>query len=312
MRILVPLDGSQLAERALEPAVHLLRHAPETHNLILVRTITGSLSDNYLYYTYPDPHAALLLGEAVEATFDYLRQVAQRPLLRGIHVTPIVRQGEPAQVISELAQEKHTDLIVMTSHGRTGIVRLALGSVAADVARLSQIPTLMVRPEGQTFPDSGRKVPLTLLVPLDGSELAESAIAPAARIAKELHGAIRLVRVVPTSGENPNEQRERNREAYAYLTVFHDQLEAQGIMTHRSIAWGEPAEQIAAEAQRHQVDLVVIATHGRTGVERVLKGSVTEAILHSMRLPVVVTHPVNAQPVQTQPQEDPPRLSNAG
>ncbi|HKD77335.1 MAG TPA: universal stress protein, partial [Ktedonobacterales bacterium] len=243
-------------------------------------------------------------------TCDYLRQVAQRSLMRGIHVTPIVRQGGAAQIVSELAQERNADLIVMTSHGRTGIVRLALGSVAADVARLSQIPTLLVRPEGQTFPDIGRRVPLTLLVPLDGSELAETAIAPAARIAKELHGSIRLFRVVPLGVENPDEQRERNREAYAYLTVFHDQLEAQGITTHRSIAWGEPAEQIAAEAQRHQVDLVVIATHGRTGMERVFKGSVTEAILHSMRLPVVITHPASVQ--ATRQQEDSVHLSNAG
>jgi nucleotide-binding universal stress UspA family protein len=312
MRILVPLDGSQLAERALEPAVHLLRHAPPPHDLILVRAITGSLSDNYLLYTYPDPHTALLLGEAAEATYDYLRQIAQRPLPRGIHVTPIVRQGDPAQIISELAQERQVDLTVLTSHGRTGIVRMALGSVAADVARLSQIPTLLVRPEGQTFPDNGRAIPLTLLVPLDGSELAETAIEPAARIAKTLRGAIRLVRVVPAAVEHPDEQRERNREAYAYLTVFHDQLEAQGIITHRSIAWGKPAEQIAAEAQRHQVDLVVIATHGRTGMERVLKGSVTEAILHSMRLPVIVTHPLTTPATQPIPQEEPSRLSNAG
>jgi len=288
MRLLIPLDGSLLSEQALEPAMHLLRRAPAPHTVLLVRALTGSLGAQDCLAEFPNPHAALLLDEAVEAMLDYLREVTHGPFLRGITVQSVVRQGDPAQVVRELADECQADLLVLTSHGRTGMVRQTWGQVATHIARASPVPTLLVRPEGQRFPDMGRSEPLTLLVPLDGTALAESAIPLAAHIAKDVRGAIRLLRVVPTTNMS-DAVWQRERDAFDELTAWHDRLEAHGIPTARGVAWGDTAAQIVHTARHHRVDTVVIATSVHPSGTR--GDRVTEAILHTTRLPVLLTHP---------------------
>lgn len=291
MRILVPLDGSPLAERALEPAVLLLRRTQTENTLILVRVVNPSTLIPPTLGDYSTMTATSLLDEVAAASDDYLRSVSQRELFSGLALKTMVVTGSPDEEICAVARKESVDLIAITSHGHTGLTRLTLGSVADAVARDAGIPTLIVRAEGETFPDIGRYEPLMILVPLDESALAELALGAALAIVKPLHGAIRLVEVLPEEDSSIIEHELRTQRAQTYIKGIHEYLERQGITTHWSLCWGDPAEQILAEAKRHLLDMVAIATHGRVGFDRLVYGSVTDVVLQQLQLPILVIHP---------------------
>ncbi len=302
MKILVPLDGSQLAEAALAPAAELARRMRDPVSIILLRVVSLPAIELGLDNFGAMASAPTMIDDIMTAAQDYVRATSQLPLFAGLDVLARTELGAPVTTICAQAQETHSDLIVMTSHGRTGFARLALGSVAESVIRESRVPVLLVRAHHQTFPDLGRHQPLTVLVPLDGTELSESAIAPAAQIAQAMHGTLYLLRVLPA--EHPNVLHEITaHEAYAYLTQWHDRLAAQGITVHRALAFGDVAEQILAKAVEHHADLVAIATHGRTGLDRMREGSIAETVIHRTSLPVLVFHPAEtarqAPPLET-------------
>ncbi len=287
MRMLVPLDGSELAERALAPAAQLMRRAGEG-TLFLVRVVVNPSVAASDESGYSPTAAQSILGLESSVDQDYLTSVASRPELAELRVKTIVVMGLPAAAICAQARQHQIDLIVLTSHGRSGLAHLALGSVAEAVARDSRVPTLIVRAEGETLPDIGRFVPPTLLVPLDGTALSEAAIEPAQTIAHLLHGTIRLLRVLPQRSFDPAKDQVLADLAHKYLTAVHDRLQEAGVNTHRELAWGEPAHEIVQESQRHHVDIVVLATHAYTGMDRLAHGSVAEAVLRQTRLPVLI------------------------
>jgi nucleotide-binding universal stress UspA family protein len=289
MRILVPLDGSTLAERAIEPAARLLSQVVEPSNiLILISVATHSNMDT-------------VLGEPTDSCFNYLKGIAEQSLLQRFQLELVVKSGTPADMICSVAHEYEVDMIMMSSHGRTGLARFAMGSVAESVARYACIPTFIVRPQGETFPTRDRNEPLTVLVPLDGTFLAETAIEPAIRIAQAFQGSIRLMRVLPSDRAMHTVQEVSAHEAYAYLTSIHKRLEKNSIIIHRALAWGQPAEQIIAEVGRHQTDLIVIATHGRTGLNRLFRGSIAERVLHGTYVPVLMLHPSQIESYEISP-----------
>ena len=288
MRILIPLDGSPLAEHALAPATQLAKHLQPAAEIVLVRIVRYPAVEAGLAGPYPGMSSAALLDDMLAEASAYLHVTAQLPFFAGLTVQSSAEMGITAQAIGAIARREHCELIMMTSHGRTGIGKLVLGSVAEEVIRNAQVPVLVVRPEGETFPDVGRFTPLTILVPLDGTPLCEAAIEPAATIARAFHGTLYLVRVLPAV---PHAKDVTAQEAYAYLTVFHDRLTQAGITVHRSLGWGEPAEQIIAKAQEHRADIVAIATHGRTPLGQLLQGSIAATVLHQVPLPMLVVHP---------------------
>ncbi len=287
MRILVPLDGSPLAERALGPAIEFLHNVGDDARLYLLRVaptpevISGDVPIDY----------AVLLDDARVACEDYLREVAARPDVAAVPHEVLVTTGAIADAISATAQRNAIDFIVMTSHGRTGFVHLALGSVAEAVARDAHIPTLIIRASGTTFPTSGHAHPFTILVPLDGTPLAETALDPAATLARAFHASIHLLEVLPPEEQDDVHAHDRANQAYNYLTAIHDRLEQQGIAAHRSLAWGHPLYQIALEVERAHADIVALATHGRTGLARVLHGSIARDVFHDIDRPVLILHP---------------------
>lgn len=297
MKILVPLDGSPLAERALAPATELARRSRDPVAITLLRVVAYPAIDAGLEGWSPVVSGPALLDDVIEAAQDYLRATAHAPICAGIDMHTVVVIGAPAATISTQARETAADLIVMSSHGRTGFAHLALGSVTETVAREAHVPVLIVRAEGTTFPVGGRQQPLTILVPLDGTELAEAAIAPAAQVARALHGALYLLRVLPPASPEDVAHEITTHAAYAYLTTWHDRLSAAGITVHRSLGFGDVAEQIVAKAREHHADLVAIATHGRTGLARLREGSIAERVIHHTPLPALVVHPTLA-PVQ--------------
>lgn len=296
MRLLVPLDGSPLAEFALGPAAQLLRASPTPGTLVLVRVVEAAPGSAAFVLAYDQA-----ITTAVEVATDYLRDVAQRNSLQGLTVEfhAVLAADSIGAIIVHEAAKRQCDDIVMSSHGRSGLARMALGSVAAQVARLSTVPVFIVRAGGDLFAGRPSASPFTLLVPLDGSPFAERAIAPALALARELHGAIRLLMVVPpaVAGDIQPPDMTTADEAAAYLRAAQSRFATSDVAVTTQVAIGEAAHVIAALSQKPDAvcDLIVMATHGRTGVPRLVLGSVTDAVLSHTQKPMLVVPAVLAK-----------------
>jgi nucleotide-binding universal stress UspA family protein len=198
-RILVPLDGSQRAERALSVAVRVAR---ATNGMIVLLRVVSPLI-GYPGGLVPAPflRGELIEQECAEATA-YLATVAQSEDLKGIHTQTQVKLGLAAERILDEIKSQGIGLTILCSHGRTGFKRWALGSVAQRVIHHSPVPTLVLREKGAALPtihaDSAR--PLCAIVSLDGSPLAEAALVPTANLVAALatpaQGVVHLMHVV--------------------------------------------------------------------------------------------------------------------
>ncbi|MBA2678709.1 MAG: universal stress protein, partial [Ktedonobacteraceae bacterium] len=198
-RILVPLDGSVRAEQAFPVAVRIA-HATGA-SLTLLRVVESPNRFDEHSVELPEEPAELLEAEIARAKA-YLLHVLAESKLEGIGITTEVRTGVVAQHILQCVEEHQDDLIVMCSHGTTGLKRWLLGSVAQKIVHTSPVPVLIVR-EGHALlieQQGVTKEPFQILVPLDGSALAEAALLPAAHMSAALaapqSGALHLVQVV--------------------------------------------------------------------------------------------------------------------
>jgi nucleotide-binding universal stress UspA family protein len=301
-RMLVPLDGSPPAERALPVAARLARVLNGT--LILVRVTQPPLQPA-TSLAPPLEVEAKLLSEELEQATEYLAQVTQQPELAGIRHETVTPVGYPAEMILDAVHTHQADSVILCSHGRTGLLRWALGSVAERVVHHAVVPVLVFHQQGPTFATDAQR-PLRALIPLDGSELAEAALGPAATLMSALapqgQGIIHLVQVVklPTTGSEA-----ALREADVYLSRTAEHLR-KGPSAHLQVTWSAIAHQdvagvlvdLAQSGQPSQdarstgsFDLIAMATHGRGGVQRSLMGSVTEWVLSASKLPLLVVRP---------------------
>jgi nucleotide-binding universal stress UspA family protein len=321
-RILVPLDGSARAENAVPVAARLARVANGTVVLVEVA------NPHPEYGPYMD--APGLVPAAIEQEYndaqEYLKTIAQRPDLASIGTETAVVSGPVGDAILAAAQAHKADLIIMMSHGRTGFSRWVLGSVAEHVTRHAPIPVLVLRDAGPRLmgpvSESGR--PVAAVVPLDGSPLAEAAVQPAVELVAALaapeQGTVHLLQVVeiPLPAREPgryvrlDEQGVELREgahddARAYLDNVAQRLREALTPQHRvtitsSVAFDvDPAEGIIDSAEGHgdiqrpvlepRFDVIVMATHGRGGLERWAMGSVTNSVLKGTQLPLLVVRP---------------------
>ncbi|MBA3826409.1 MAG: universal stress protein [Ktedonobacterales bacterium] len=289
MKIFVPLDGSELAEFAIGNAADIARGLPEPATIVLGRMV--QLTPMALAAV--EPYATQIVSEAVLAADDYLRTVSYRPSLEGLrcerHVDSFT--GSAAEWIAMQAHSHHCDLIVISSHGRGGLAKALLGSTAADVARQSALPTLIFRPTAPPAHDARPSQPFTVLLPLDGTPLAEQAIPVAALVTRALHGRLRLLQVLPTSSGNVAQDRAHMTAAEAYLEPICQRLAHDGLMGECSFAFGDPALQITEQALEGKCDLVVLATHGRGSIERYFVGSVATWLLDHIPTPLLIVRP---------------------
>jgi nucleotide-binding universal stress UspA family protein len=289
--ILVPLDGSALAERALAYATAL--SVPTAARLVLVRVVIGpSLAEVPL-----DEGQAHALGEAER----YLMDVAADLERRAFHVEKIACCApKPAAAIATEAAAWAADLIVMTTHGRTGPGHWIFGSVAESVVANSRVPVLVERatqPIRRELLLSERPL---LLVPLDGSDRAEAALETAVKLAGELGGELLLLGVetpddvldaetdvaVYFNGLEPPERVEAGE--YLARTAERVARQAPLIETHTQVRRGQSADEIVAAATDTGAALVVMATHGRTGLDRAVVGSVAGRVLEHGDTPIVL------------------------
>ncbi len=278
-KILVPLDGSAMAERALSLAERFV--AEGEGRLILLRVVpyfTVLAADPLLY------EEMNRMGE--DEALAYLR-VIRNDLLDPRLADIVCQVGSAADSILQYSKENDVDLIVMSSHGRSGLNRWVYGSVAERIMSQAPCPTLIIN----SRLDSQEPAPKKILVPLDGSELAEKAIPPALSLAQTLDAQLYLLSVT-TSGEARIETAAR-AEAFAdiesgeamkgqdYLQALSENLAYEGVQYDVKIASGTVAEAIIEYAAEHGMELIVMSSHGRTGLKRWVYGSVAEKVLRS-------------------------------
>ncbi|TMD53411.1 MAG: universal stress protein [Chloroflexi bacterium] len=317
-RILVPLDGSGRAERALPIAARLARATGGS--IFLVRVL--STEPARLPSAPGKPNLVQTIGQADRALAEsYLAGVAESELLTGIPVQTYVPVGLISPSILTMAAEKHADIIVMCSHGYTGVKRWwMMGSVAAKVARFADIPVLVLR-EGGSVPEERHpgERPLRVLVPLDGSDYARAALVPAAYLAAALaapgRGALHLTHIVQPTNEGKAARATQNTQAL--LNMAKEYLEATihylregsldpGIVnlnlefTSSVIVDDEIAQGILRVAEDGGngegvgvfggCDAIAMTTQGYSGLQRWV-GSVTERVLDTSRLPLLIVRP---------------------
>jgi len=303
--VLVPLDGSVRAERALPVAAQIARATDGS--LLLVRVVSSPIDYSGGLPPIPVMNEQVIESE-MQVAADYLTAIAARPLLAGIEIATEVLFGFPAQQLSEAARMQGSDLIVLCSHGRTGFARWALGSVARTLVHQSTTPVLVLRQEKELAHVEPAR-PLCTLVPLDDSPLAEAALAPAQALTEALaapgRGALRLVQVVKAFQSTAAEGfiSELNEEAFrlarSYLAAVVRRVESE--VTERtpevtsSVARAPDVVSALLDAAEQEgaggCDLIAISTHGRGGLERWVMGSVTERLLNASRFPILIVRP---------------------
>jgi nucleotide-binding universal stress UspA family protein len=321
-RILVPLDGSPLAERALAVAANLARSTDGA--LILVQALTLPIEYNSLLV----PQLAPLDIEGKERIAQaYLTRQADLPILADLPVETQVRTEAPALAILNVAAESQANMIVMTSHGRSGFGRWVFGSVAEHVARHAEVPVLMLRQSQLPFWTDGAELVelppterqagslplLRVLVPLDGSPLAETVLDPAVScMCALLRGARRaigseeaaspgcllhlvlVVRPIDTVAENlPQALVVSGAKKYLGDVVarLHDTYPDIQV-TSDVVAQGDVAEALIGILEdEEEYSLLAMATHGRTGIMRWIWGSITERMVQKTQLPILLIRP---------------------
>lgn len=303
--VLVPLDGSVRAERALPIAAQITRATGGS--LLLVRVVSPPVDYSGGLALAPITTDQIVESEMQEAA-DSLTAIAAQPYLVGIAVTTEVLFGSPAQQLSGAARKHGSDLIVLCSHGRTGLARWALGSVAHTLVHQSPVPVLVLR-EAETLARREPRQPFYTLVPLDGSTLAEAALAPAQALTEALaapgQGALHLVQVVKAFQSTIDEgfvselNEGARRLARSYLATVVQRVASE--VPDREVVVTSSVElapdvasallEEAGQAGPGGYDLIAISTHGRHGLQRWVMGSVTERLLNTARLPILIVRP---------------------
>ena len=295
-RLLIPLDGSKTAEQIVPYARFFARRLKLPVELLAVVDVAGLLTS-----VERARQLDKLIQDATREGENYLGEVVNR--FTGSRVKRTVEQGTAADVIIDKAAADKTTLIAMTTHGRSGLNRWLLGSVAEKVLRATTNPLLLVRasPEGKAQGEASLNA---IVVPLDGSNLAESVLPIVAKIAKKIGLEIFLFRAysnpyspfVSGGGHyavNLDELLASVRdEARNYLEAKMAELRKQGVeQISYLLQEGNAANELVAMASDTSESLIVMCSHGRSGVKRWMLGSVTESVVRHSNNPVLVLRP---------------------
>ncbi len=288
--IVVPLDGSVLAERALAPARALAHYHHAELRLVRVAVAEKMLvpADPSFGVLYPDQSLVVARKEADH----YLTTIRTAYAAEDLALRVEVREGDVAGAVADAAEQAQARLIVMSSHGYSGVRRWLLGSVAEKVLNGAPCPVWVVRT---------KSLPQHLLITLDGSLLAEEILLPAMQVARCFGTQVTLLRVVPdyaSADIKALDDCERGMglryvdevvaEAADYLTLVADRFGDASLDLRTAVRSGPAAETILEYAERHDVDLVAMTTHGRTGLRRWIYGSVTHKVLDGMPVSMLV------------------------
>ena len=295
-RILVPLDGSALAETVLPHAVAMAQ-------------ATGS-SLSLLRVVAPPADAERLVrpAEHVQSRI-YLAGLADRlRATTGLVVRIDVLEGQPAaRIVARAQEDPRIAMIAMATHGRSGVGRWVFGSVAEQVVRAAPAPVLLVRAHEQRAPASAKGAYRKIVVPLDGSAFADQALGDAVKLARSSDATLCLVSVVEGPGDSVVEpgdvaaaevgivpcwmlaERQAEQERIGNMLRHRARmLGANGSKVETVVAHGKPAEEILRVSAQEEAGLVVMATHGRSGLQRLWLGSVAMKVLQGAAMPLLL------------------------
>ncbi len=229
-----------------------------------------------------------MIDTAAQAAEAYLGDVARPLRAQGIPVQTVTEQGVAAPTLIDLLARLQIGLIVMTTHGRSGMARVALGSVADGLVRESHIPVLLLRP---LIEEHERESLDHALIPLDGSKLAEAALDLAVALSGVLIQSMTLLRVVPArDGHAAVEEVDTSERYMAEARTRLKEQVAEQAMVETQVVRGDPSAEIIRRAQSSG-DLVIMATHGATGTRRRVFGSVADRVLHDTGTPLLLICP---------------------
>ena len=305
-KMLVPLDGSKLAEEVFTYAKELAVRLDL--DLVLLHVCKpGQESFIPMHQAYLDRACAMITREADALRDSECLQEQCTPAHGGCEVA----LGYPAEEILKYAEENAIDIILMATHGRSGVRRWALGSVAEKVLRSSKVPVWLVR---SGVPDEivyDKWPSITILVPLDGSKLAEQALPHAEALAKQ-RGAelveVVLLRVCEdpfVTADYPEASRSKSWEEHLkemksklnegctnYLHDVEKRLADAGVKVRSEmLTGGSPGNEIISYVKKNPFNLIVMCTHGRSGINRLVNGSVADKVLRGVSNPIFLVRP---------------------
>jgi nucleotide-binding universal stress UspA family protein len=294
-KMLIPLDGSRTAEKVL-PYARALGGVLKIPVELLAVVDIGEMATHIAASKARFLDA--MVQDAERSCSEYLRAVAAKAT--GVNIKWSVEKGRPEEVITEKAVADKNALIAMATHGRSGLNRWMLGSVAEKVLRGCENPLLMVRASEEV--DAEEKVRLkSVIVPLDGSELAERVIPSVVALAKAMNIEVVLFRAysIPYSVYSGTEGYSAinfeeviaavKDEAVGYLEKKTAELKTDGLAKVSYVAKeGLSADEVIALGRATPDNLIAMCSHGRSGVKRWVLGSVTETVVRHSGDPVLV------------------------
>jgi nucleotide-binding universal stress UspA family protein len=292
-RILVPLDGSNLAEKVLPAARYLAERLQAT--LILFHVVEKDSPDEI-----HGQHHLREVGEA-RAYLDRVAGQLSSPQVSVLYDVHEVQEVGVAQTIRDHAEELHADLIVLCAHGNGGLRDMIFGSIAQQVIRHGTVPVFFIRPN--TVDDAGTHPIHQILLPLDGSKAHEIAIPVAVFLAAKCEAKIRLLTVVPTPQTLPIKSAITGRvsprattlaldnsaqQAEQYLHKITQELATQGAQVSGAVLRGNAESRLIETIAAEAIDLVVMATHGTNAIDARWEGSLTPRFLPKTPVPVIL------------------------
>ncbi len=286
-KVLVPLDGTLFAESVLPDA---LRLAGEGGKIVLVRAANWRMYDS----TYGE----YSIRYSVEVSDEYLAHEAAVLARNNVKVeTETLVMRDAALAVEQAATEFKVDIIVVATHARSGRDRLVYGSVAWDIVSHARVPVLLRHSMQDPGHQSGEGVERRILVPLDKSVLAETALPLAEALALENNAGLNLITVIPDSAvSNTTPNMGLGRGDYAHTPKLTDDAlkylagvaSTLKVDVRYEVLDGKTANRIVQAADAWGITDVVMASHGRTGLSRVFIGSVADTLIHHLHCPVIV------------------------
>jgi nucleotide-binding universal stress UspA family protein len=265
--ILVALDGSKNAEKVL-PTVESVLHESGGKAVLMQVLPSGGVR----------PEAA---AEA------YLKSVKARFSRKKIKAESEIVHGDPAVAIIRAAERLRTDLVAFTSHGQGGLGQWVFGSVAQKILRGCSRPLFVARPLEDPATRAKR-----VLVPLDGSVGSEATLPHAVLFARATGAVIELLHVAHAAGVEADDSKLRGwleREKKRMQTRFCEiERTEPDLSFEQTIVEGDPATRIKERSEKHPGTVIVMGSHGRTGISRWVYGSVSEKVLQAARVPVLI------------------------
>jgi nucleotide-binding universal stress UspA family protein len=263
-KVVIPLDGSKLAEVALPYAEEL---AGKMSSEIILLTVLQSEEA----HEYQNHHS--YTSKIVDVTKRHVEKYIDISKRKAIRVGTATRTGNPAEGILDYVSKGNHNIIVMATHGRSGISRWAVGSVADKVVRATtRLPLMLIRAKGAHPDIRAKRVLKKALVPLDGSTGSEAVIPYIMEIAPSLKMELTFLRVIPKTNHTYDD-------AEDYLQSWCGWLEDQGITTRYELRVGAAADQIIDLADELAIDVVAMSTHGQNAINLWPLGSVAQKVL---------------------------------